>query len=38
MIDILKVDDLLFPVLLGRDAPNFDVILRNALTTTAAAV
>lgn len=30
-LDILKVDDLRFPKLLGRDTPEFDVLLRQAL-------
>lgn len=31
-MDILKVDDLPFPVLHNRDAPDYDVLLRGALS------
>lgn len=33
---VLKADDLLFPILLGRDAPAFDVLMHSALPRLAA--
>lgn len=37
-MDTLKVDDLLFPMLLGRDAPDFDILLCDAISTVSATV
>lgn len=35
---MLKVDDLPFPVLLGRDAPDFEVLLKDAINLATAAL
>lgn len=35
---ILKVDYLPFPILLGRDAPDFEKVLRNAMEATSISV
>lgn len=37
-MDMLKVDDLPFQVLLGRDAPDFDILFRDALSPATAAI
>lgn len=37
-MDVLKVDDLPFLVLLGHDAPDFAILLRDALSPAAAAI